>query len=210
MAEIRLQFVLDPKDSKDEEKCLITLYNISAIPSIGDSVELSSKNYVVTRIKWYGNVDNASSSRIDCVYVVAYVEPKYDHIELLKKMKLMDELIANPENMSGPNKCSAYLNEDCNITNTKCDYCCDESVKDEMIIRGIANGEIECKRLYLEGLTAISKCPTCQKENIIDFKQNYLSYPTANSEVTLYFYCEECNKDWQKKAMFKISLEPME
>jgi len=51
------------------------------------------------------------------------------------------------------------------------------------------------KRLYAD-LIIVRECPECNESVEHDFNQNYISY----GEVSLYFYCEDCEHEWELEA----------
>jgi len=67
---------------------------------------------------------------------------------------------------------------------------------------------IDVKRFYLP-IKIIRKCPKCETKVIINIgSDEYLSYPRINDKnFELWFYCENCDYEFKKKAILKIQIE---
>lgn len=70
-------------------------------------------------------------------------------------------------------------------------------------ILGELKGELEIKRMYLEGVTINCTCPKCDNKFIYD---QYLSYPDINKTMEMEFYCSECNYDWLEKITLSMKI----
>lgn len=71
-------------------------------------------------------------------------------------------------------------------------------------------GEVEVKRFYLP-ITLETNCPCdsgtpCKS----DISREYLSYPIINEWIDHSFYCEECDKFFEKKVRLNISIDLQE
>lgn len=65
-----------------------------------------------------------------------------------------------------------------------------------MKIVGTSNGNSDCKRFYVPGVTAVDKCPICNKEITVNFGDQYFSYPVFGGKSKVYFHHEECDANW--------------
>ena len=71
-------------------------------------------------------------------------------------------------------------------------------------------GEIDIsdiKRLYVEDIVLKRPCPICTSELTYDFSENYISYGSLSA---IYFYCDECDEDYEVEARIvhaRITLE---
>jgi len=66
-------------------------------------------------------------------------------------------------------------------------------------------GEIEVKRLYIDGVEIESKCPKCGKIYKCPIGGDHLSYPTLNEPTKHYCYCEDCNTEWQEYFILEMT-----
>ena len=81
-------------------------------------------------------------------------------------------------------------------------------------IEGTPSGKIDCKRLYVEGVSIFSSCPKCGVEQEKDLGENYFSYPCSGKPEGFWFICEEgwdtdvetCNTEWTVEAIMEISV----
>ena len=70
-----------------------------------------------------------------------------------------------------------------------------------------ATHEIAIKRFNLPA-TAIDTCPTCGKECSARFDgDDYISYPKIGVPTTLWLYCRDCAKDWERRILIHFSVE---
>lgn len=53
-------------------------------------------------------------------------------------------------------------------------------------------GEMPIKRFYFDGIVELD-CPNCKSKISCNFGENYLSYPTPGEKFDLYFYCNDCD-----------------
>ena len=60
--------------------------------------------------------------------------------------------------------------------------------------------------------TVTSNCPQCGIEDTRDFSIDYLSYPTIDNPVKVYFYhdTEDGDHEWQEFVILRVSLDPVE
>lgn len=63
------------------------------------------------------------------------------------------------------------------------------------------------KRFYLPGVVIKSKCLNCKKEMKRDLGDDYLSYPETNKSESVYFYCNDCDIEFEEKIIIKLSVE---
>jgi len=68
--------------------------------------------------------------------------------------------------------------------------------------------EIGCKRFYMPGVVVESTCSKCNAVAKQNMGNDYLSYPRANSNTTLPFYCKECEFEWEERVHLVVRLEP--
>jgi len=66
--------------------------------------------------------------------------------------------------------------------------------------------DLEVKRFYLP-IQIERNCPKCGTKCEHDLSQDYLSYPTVNKKESIYFYCNECEHEFEIDVKLKISLE---
>jgi len=67
-------------------------------------------------------------------------------------------------------------------------------------------GDIEVKRFYFDGELSVD-CPSCKKKLTRDFSQDYLSYPSFGGGEMLYFYCDECDCEFELPTTMKAKVE---
>jgi len=65
---------------------------------------------------------------------------------------------------------------------------------------------LEVKRFYFDGKLEID-CPTCKTKMVRDFSEDYLSYPNFGEEEGLYFYCEDCEKEFEMPGVINATIE---
>ena len=63
------------------------------------------------------------------------------------------------------------------------------------------------KRFYLPGIVIKGKCPKCKTILENDLGENCLSYPQTNKLEEVYFCCNNCDKEFSKQIVIKISVE---
>jgi len=66
--------------------------------------------------------------------------------------------------------------------------------------------DLNIKRFYLP-FKIEKECPNCKTKCIVDLNMNYLSYPTVNVKKQQYFYCENCEQEFEVDIILKISLD---
>jgi len=66
--------------------------------------------------------------------------------------------------------------------------------------------EIDVKRFYIPFLIT-EDCPSCGRNNEVDFTTNYLSYPTVSEPIKVNFYCYVCEHEWSKQVKLEITLK---
>jgi hypothetical protein len=72
-------------------------------------------------------------------------------------------------------------------------------------IEGSAVGqEINCKRLYLDGIYAKALCPHCLTDGVVDFGVTYLSYPTVGAPKRIHFVCANCAHEWSETIQLDV------
>lgn len=74
-------------------------------------------------------------------------------------------------------------------------------------ITGKATGEIDVKRFYMPGVKLESDCPECKTKNKQDMGDDYVSYPSFNTEFGFGFYCHECNHEWEEDVIIEVKLK---
>jgi hypothetical protein len=62
------------------------------------------------------------------------------------------------------------------------------------------------KRTYLPFILKIN-CKCCNKELKKNLTEDYLSYPIINSNQTIYFYCEDCDMEYQEEVQLIVKIE---
>lgn len=66
--------------------------------------------------------------------------------------------------------------------------------------------EVGVKRFYLP--VEIDKlCPSCNNKCTISLGNDYLSYPTLNTELNLYHCCDSCDTEFEFDIVLKMSIE---
>jgi len=70
-------------------------------------------------------------------------------------------------------------------------------------IEGKAKGKIEVKRFYTPGITISDTCPKCGKE-VTHGGEEYFSYPTLGAKEMVYFYCGDCDEEWQDHVIIDL------
>jgi hypothetical protein len=73
-------------------------------------------------------------------------------------------------------------------------------------IVGEALGPTNVKRFYLPGVKAMDECAKCNRTIEIGYSDHYLSDPVAGDRCKIYFWCEDCDYEWEQEAVLKISL----
>lgn len=83
-----------------------------------------------------------------------------------------------------------------------------------MRIVGHVKGRIEDKRFRLPGLTVFDDCPKCQKPRRLEChrsitwgESDYLSHTEIGAPLSLIFYCEDCDHNWSRKVVLRVTLE---
>lgn len=67
--------------------------------------------------------------------------------------------------------------------------------------------EIDVKRFYLP-YEVYDNCAKCGRETGIELSSiHYISYPKLDFPNRIYFYCRECEYNWEKYVELKISLK---
>lgn len=74
------------------------------------------------------------------------------------------------------------------------------------IIGKVDGGELEIKRLYLEGVSVVGECPKCDAPIDRDYSCEYLSYPDIGKYFEEGFYCETCDHEWSVQLKLDINL----
>ncbi len=59
------------------------------------------------------------------------------------------------------------------------------------------------KRCYVQGAEIKVNCPECKSELIKDLANNYLSYPEMNKSVSVYVFCDKCDKGYSVQVFVK-------
>jgi len=59
----------------------------------------------------------------------------------------------------------------------------------------------------MPGVKFEKPCLECKQPLTCDMGSEHLSYPTANSETNVYFYCRSCDKGYRAEAYLTVSLE---
>lgn len=75
-----------------------------------------------------------------------------------------------------------------------------------MKIIGQPKGPTDVKRLYLEGVKIVGKCPHCDSDVSADLNKEYTNY-RQNESVGFYGMCHECDEGWELELILKASLE---
>lgn len=75
------------------------------------------------------------------------------------------------------------------------------------IIGTVQNGEIDVKRLPLEGIEVRSRCPKCSTHSRVDLGVHPLEYPRINEPTDVYFSCDGCDHYWEVPVKLSITLE---
>ena len=65
---------------------------------------------------------------------------------------------------------------------------------------------VDVKRLYLP-IILKEACPKCSEVHVQDLQDDYISYPVFNGEEHMYFYCSECEHEWQPKIKISLKVE---
>ena len=70
---------------------------------------------------------------------------------------------------------------------------------------------INVKRFKFDGEIELD-CPNCECKIRRDFSEDYLSYPTPGEKLDLYFYCRECDGEFEipgklESVKIKVSYE---
>jgi uncharacterized Zn finger protein len=73
-------------------------------------------------------------------------------------------------------------------------------------IKGQPKGEIEVKRLYLQGVNINYICPVCGDK---DMCSEYFSYPDINKPITIKVWCRECGHEWDEKVKINLTIEAL-
>ena len=77
-------------------------------------------------------------------------------------------------------------------------------------------GELPIKRFYLSGVILKAKCPKCGRQCVLDFDDQYLSYPPTNKAFSKTLYCEEeyhadgtakCGHQFEVELVLNVSLD---
>lgn len=63
-------------------------------------------------------------------------------------------------------------------------------------------GELNIKRFYIKGAVK-TKCPHCSNMIEHNFDIHYLSYPAIGEDTTVYFVCDNCDKEWTAPMKIK-------
>lgn len=70
----------------------------------------------------------------------------------------------------------------------------------------VKRGSLEVKRLYLDAKHK-TKCPSCGKDHLHDFSEDYLSYPYIGEYEDVTTVCLHCGHEWEFKVKLTINLE---
>ena len=65
---------------------------------------------------------------------------------------------------------------------------------------------LEVKRFYFDGKLEVD-CPGCKSKMTRDFSDDYLSYPTFGDEQTWYFYCNECDDEFEMPGRLEATID---
>ncbi len=65
---------------------------------------------------------------------------------------------------------------------------------------------LEIKRFYFDGKLEVN-CPDCKSKMTRDFGTDYLSYPTFGDKETWYFYCDECESEFEMPGRLEGSID---
>lgn len=64
---------------------------------------------------------------------------------------------------------------------------------------------IDVKRFYLPFIFNV-ECPHCGEKIEKDLNDQYLSYPDVNKEEEAYFYCDECEGEFEVPFTLEINI----
>lgn len=65
---------------------------------------------------------------------------------------------------------------------------------------------LEIKRFYFPSKITWT-CDRCNEENIMDFDEDYLSYPPVNEVFDLDLYCPNCDNEHVVKAKLSMKMD---
>ena len=68
----------------------------------------------------------------------------------------------------------------------------------------LPTGELDIKRFYLPTGIKI-ECPNCN--DAIEVHSTYLNYPVMNKWKKQYFYCDECDTEFDKHLLLTVTIE---
>jgi hypothetical protein len=74
------------------------------------------------------------------------------------------------------------------------------------ILSDTMQGEIDVKRFYMSGVQVEDVCPKCGDTLTYDGEEQYVSNPTAGSEIDLHMYCEDCDHEWDIKVQLQVKI----
>lgn len=66
--------------------------------------------------------------------------------------------------------------------------------------------ELPVKRLYLDDVTVLRKCPFCGYDVEIEFGVHYLSYPVLNEIEPHYCCCRSCDNEFEVEVKLTADL----
>lgn len=73
------------------------------------------------------------------------------------------------------------------------------------LLENVGKGTELGKRTYIEGVVVEKEC-SCGSVIEKDLSSDYLSYPTVGSWQSLYFYCEDCDTEYEETVEVRILL----
>ena len=73
------------------------------------------------------------------------------------------------------------------------------------LIKSKVKGKIDVKRFKLKGVEMEDNCPSCGKLWQFNDENDYLTYPVAGDEATIFAHCD-CGESWDIKVTLGISI----
>lgn len=75
----------------------------------------------------------------------------------------------------------------------------------QKVLENIGKGTELAKRCYLEDTIISMKC-RCGEVLKKDLSSDYLPYPVVGHETNLYFYCDECDSEYENEVSITLSI----
>lgn len=75
----------------------------------------------------------------------------------------------------------------------------------QKVLENIGKGTELAKRCYLENTIISMKC-RCGETLTKDLSSDYLSYHVVGYDDNLYFYCDECDTDYENEVTITLSI----